>query len=232
MSFEEVLERRRSDIEQLARKVARGYGGGEADVDDMVSAGFEALWKTWQKYDETRGVSFWSYAYMRVIGAMVDVQRQRDHVPRSGRKTIQQGRQIPWAITRQVDDQLAAERAQSSDNQEERLGEAEFISKILVLTNRLPEPLRTILRDHHKRPLGELATKLKVSEARISQRYNEALIAVRKLLSYCDVCKTTLLETAFRCPSCGGVLWPAEPGDFPQIRLRRLRRTKTESPQR
>lgn len=196
----------------------------------MVSAGQEALWQCWRTYDETRGTSFWSYAYHRVKGSMVDTQRARDHAPKSGRKRISQETQVPWALTSQVDDHLALARVRADDNPEDRLLEADFALQLMELINRLPEPLRSVIRDHHRRPLGELATRLGVTQSRISQLYKEAVTTVRKLFAYCDVCKTTFLESASHCPACGGALWPAEPGDFPQISQRRSRRTKTRSP--
>lgn len=52
-------------------------------LDDLIQAGMLGLIEAAQKYDDTKGASFETYAGIRIKGAMVDEMRRGDWVPRS-----------------------------------------------------------------------------------------------------------------------------------------------------
>ena len=52
-------------------------------LDDLIQAGMLGLLEAAQKYDDTKGASFETYAGIRIKGAMVDEMRRGDWVPRS-----------------------------------------------------------------------------------------------------------------------------------------------------
>lgn len=52
-------------------------------VDDLIQAGMIGLLEAAQKYDDTRGASFETYAGIRIRGAIVDEMRRGDWAPRS-----------------------------------------------------------------------------------------------------------------------------------------------------
>jgi RNA polymerase sigma factor for flagellar operon FliA len=54
--------------------------------DDLLSAGIMGLLDAIDKYDETKGTEFKSYAEYRIRGAMIDELRSMDWVPRSVRR--------------------------------------------------------------------------------------------------------------------------------------------------
>jgi RNA polymerase sigma factor for flagellar operon FliA len=56
------------------------------DQKDLLSAGIMGLLDAIEKFDETKGVPFKSYAEFRIRGAMLDELRSMDWVPRSVRK--------------------------------------------------------------------------------------------------------------------------------------------------
>jgi RNA polymerase sigma factor for flagellar operon FliA len=56
------------------------------DVDELVNVGVIGLIDAIDRFDETRGVPFKSYAEIRIQGAMVDSLRSDDWVPRSVRR--------------------------------------------------------------------------------------------------------------------------------------------------
>lgn len=60
----------------------KGITSGYAQIEDMVNHGVMTLIECVEKYDETKGVKFESYAYMRVRGAMIDLVRKQDWIPR------------------------------------------------------------------------------------------------------------------------------------------------------
>jgi len=57
-------------------------------IDDLISAGGEALIKIADRFDETRRVKFSTYAGWRVEGAMLDHMRECDSVGRQTRENI------------------------------------------------------------------------------------------------------------------------------------------------
>ena len=54
-------------------------------LDDLIQAGMIGLLEAMEKYDETRGAKFKTYAEIRVRGAMLDDLRAKDWIPRSVR---------------------------------------------------------------------------------------------------------------------------------------------------
>ena len=52
-------------------------------VDDLIQSGMLGLLEAVQKYDESKGASFETYAGIRIRGAIVDEMRRGDWVPRS-----------------------------------------------------------------------------------------------------------------------------------------------------
>jgi RNA polymerase sigma factor for flagellar operon FliA len=70
----------------LARKAARHARiVGLDDPDDAYSDALLGLWTAARRYDETRGVPFGSFAWPRMVGAVGDGRRERDHVSRAVR---------------------------------------------------------------------------------------------------------------------------------------------------
>lgn len=58
---------------------------GKVQPDDLMNAGIMGLMTALEKFDETRNVSFGTYAGFRIRGALLDELRSRDVVPRSVR---------------------------------------------------------------------------------------------------------------------------------------------------
>ncbi len=58
---------------------------GNVETADLTNAGIMGLMGALEKYDDTRNVSFRTYATFRIRGALLDELRARDIVPRSVR---------------------------------------------------------------------------------------------------------------------------------------------------
>ncbi len=56
------------------------------DVEDLLSCGIEALIRSVDRYDPSKGASLEQYAWTRVHGAVLDELRRQDWVPRSLRR--------------------------------------------------------------------------------------------------------------------------------------------------
>jgi RNA polymerase sigma factor for flagellar operon FliA len=72
-------------VKYVAGRMAVGLAS-TVDYDDLVSYGIFGLLDAIEKYDQSRGVKFESYASTRVRGAMLDGLRAADWVPRSVRR--------------------------------------------------------------------------------------------------------------------------------------------------
>jgi len=56
------------------------------EMDDLVSSGVVGLLDALDKYDDTRGIKFKTYAEFRIRGSMLDYLREMDWFPRSARR--------------------------------------------------------------------------------------------------------------------------------------------------
>ena len=68
----------------IARSLAyqlRGIAPGFAQEEDLINQGVLALMDCLDRYDDTKGARFETYAFLRVRGAMIDYIRSQDWVP-------------------------------------------------------------------------------------------------------------------------------------------------------
>ncbi|GAC1599295.1 MAG: RNA polymerase sigma-28 factor SigD [Polyangiales bacterium] len=68
-------------LDVVARSMARQLGG-RFNLDDLKGFAHEAISEVISRFDETRGVSFRSYARLRLRGAMIDGLRRESGLPR------------------------------------------------------------------------------------------------------------------------------------------------------
>ena len=80
-----LLTENLSLVHHVARQLARGLAG-EADYDELVSAGTLGLISALQSFDASRGLAFSTFAVPRIRGSILDELRRQDHVPRSVRR--------------------------------------------------------------------------------------------------------------------------------------------------
>ena len=69
-------------IAKVAALQLRGSASSQAQVEDMINQGMITLIDCIEKYDPEREVKFESYAFMRVKGAIIDLIRKQDWIPR------------------------------------------------------------------------------------------------------------------------------------------------------
>lgn len=73
-------------IPQTVAVQLRGLANGYAQVDDMVNQGIITLMDCIDRFDETKGIAFEYYAFMRVRGGIIDLIRKQDWIPRRVRE--------------------------------------------------------------------------------------------------------------------------------------------------
>jgi RNA polymerase sigma factor FliA len=71
-------------LHSIANRVRARLGEG-VRIEDLVSAGALGLVEAVERYDDTRGAKFSTFAYPRIWGAMIDDLRTLDWFPRSMR---------------------------------------------------------------------------------------------------------------------------------------------------
>ncbi|MEM9354641.1 MAG: sigma-70 family RNA polymerase sigma factor [Pseudomonadota bacterium] len=78
----QLIELEASKVTRLAKRMTYRSPGG-IDADDLVQAGYIGLVDAANRFDPSRGYTFWSYASRRCLGAMVDSLRSWSFVPRA-----------------------------------------------------------------------------------------------------------------------------------------------------
>ena len=84
----ELREKLINEYIHLVRSAAvqmRGMASGYAQEEDLVNQGVLALMDCLERYDETRGAKFETFAFLRVRGSLIDFIRSQDWVPHRAR---------------------------------------------------------------------------------------------------------------------------------------------------
>ncbi|MGH7736504.1 MAG: FliA/WhiG family RNA polymerase sigma factor [Candidatus Tyrphobacter sp.] len=113
LSREEIVHRYLHLVKYVAGRISVSLPPN-VEIDDLVNDGVLGLLDAIEKYDDTRGVKFETYAITRINGAILDALRSLDWVPRAVR---QRGRELERAHAElesrlgraPTDEELAAE---------------------------------------------------------------------------------------------------------------------------
>lgn len=108
-SSEELLELYGAAIVSLAQHLfAKGSGGIERT--ELVSYGVEGMLQAARRYDPDSGVQFWTFAYTRVHGAMLDAIREAMPLPRRRHRQLESARAACHAAALGTPEHAAASR--------------------------------------------------------------------------------------------------------------------------
>jgi RNA polymerase sigma factor for flagellar operon FliA len=94
------VEQRVNEYAPLVRRMAHYLVAklpASVQIDDIIQAGLIGLMDAAQRFEESQGFKFETFASQRIRGAMLDELRQNDWLPRSVRKSM---RQIEASITK------------------------------------------------------------------------------------------------------------------------------------
>jgi RNA polymerase sigma factor for flagellar operon FliA len=127
-------------VRTIARRLAHRLPPS-VEVDELVSIGTLGLMDAWDRYDATRGVTFKSYAELRIKGQMIDALRRNDWVPRSARKKCENLEQTTIAMAR-------------------RLGRTPSLEEVRIELNMSKRAFEAYCADAQIRPLTSLDTPL------------------------------------------------------------------------
>jgi RNA polymerase sigma factor for flagellar operon FliA len=83
---DEMITRNLPLVSFVVRRMGEQLGASAISSEDAFAHGVEGLIHAVDHYDDGRGVTFGSFAYLRIRGAVLDAVRQRDVLSRSLRR--------------------------------------------------------------------------------------------------------------------------------------------------
>ena len=116
----------------LVRTIAlqvRGVYSSFAQVDDIINEGVLALMSAVDKFDPEKGIKFETYVSKRIRGAIIDLARRQDWVPRSVRRKAREIDQASSELFSELgryptDEEMASRLGVSQDQYQEDLASA------------------------------------------------------------------------------------------------------------
>lgn len=182
------------------------------DPEDLHGAGLVALVESVDRFDPARGVKFTSYAISRLRGAMLELLRKDDWVPRSVRTKQRRGEPVEvihllsledmicYGVERDgMDDLSLAETLPDPAPGPEEVAleriEAEALWQAVSL---LPQATREVVRRYYwgEQTLKRIAGEAGKSESRIHQRHAAGLQWLREEVMQAEIREWTAEEEA------------------------------------
>lgn len=153
----------------LVNQVVFQIGGGfpkHVRSEELVDAAALGLVEAAQRFDESRGVPFRSYAVQRIRGAVMDAVRKSDWAPRSVRSAARRMERAEQALAaklgRAPDPEETADALGISAAEYNRIRDRAFRSVVLALEQSVadsrghPQPISEVLAETGPGPLAQL----------------------------------------------------------------------------
>lgn len=204
---EGLFERYRRFARSLARRHARRSGLRPDMIEDLEQFGYRGLLEAIDRFDPVRGISFLSFASARIAGSIIDGMGQFDErgaqfkfrrrLERERLTSLTEEERKAGSATEELSDLVtelalglmlsAEDRAAPSDligrndNGFDSLAWRETRAVLASRVENLPEPHRTVIRQHYLNDLlfAQIAMMLGVTKGRISQIHRAALEKLR-----------------------------------------------------
>ncbi len=151
-SLESLVNHYASLVKRIAHHLV-GRMPSHISVDDMIQSGMIGLMEAAQKYDQTKGASFETYAGIRIRGAMLDEVRRGDWAPRSvhrnSRRVAEAIRQVENRTGRDAKDVEISQALGISSEEYHKMLQDSMSTKLFSLSDLLSED-DTILAEKEK----------------------------------------------------------------------------------
>lgn len=186
------------------------------EIDDLIQAGMMGLLDAVNKYEDTHGAQFETYAAQRIRGAMLDELRSADWLPRSARKGM---RDVETAIS-QLEQQLGRSPAESEvarhlklsleeyyalledcsghqlvyyeDFHDDESGGEHFLDRFM--TDDAGDPVRGLLEDNFKGALIEAIDALPDREKLLMGLYYEQELNLKEIGAVLNVSESRVCQ--------------------------------------
>lgn len=209
---EHIFDRYRNFARALARRHARRNGAAPDVAQDLEQFAYRGLLEAIDRFDPSLGPPFPAFATARIAGSIVDGLAALDErgAQLKFRRRVERERLASLAGARDAKQTAAAELADlvtelalglMLDAEQQHAGDGfagrhysgfdnlAWRQTKALLTDRveaLPEPERTIVRQHYLNDLlfSQIATMLGLSKGRVSQLHKSALAKLRKSMRF------------------------------------------------
>lgn len=155
------------DLVKIAAGRIAGLLPRRYEAEDCHAAGALALIRAVDEYDPTRGIPFKAYAYPRIYGAIIDMVRSQEWVPRNVRKDAKRLRdaysEVAGRLGYAPDDQQVAEylglNMEEFDALVQRSSPALLLSLESLTANEYDQSRRDTIPDTDHEPIDDVALK-------------------------------------------------------------------------
>ena len=172
-----LVEQHLSLVQALARKVKRTLGAA-IDLEDLVGYGSKGLVEAAERFDPRHGVSFTTFAYYRVRGAMYDGLRTMGWYSRADYARFRAEERANEYLRNQADREGAA-RGEAPTGSAEARGAAETLASVGEILSGIATVHITSLEAASKVADDSLPPPdMAVDAGRLSRRVREAVTAL------------------------------------------------------
>ncbi len=168
LSREEVVHKYLHLVKFVAGRISVSLPPN-VDLNDLINDGVVGLLDAIEKYDDTRGVKFETYAITRINGAILDALRSLDWVPRAVRQRAREleraHHELETSLGRAPADEEIAEHLGIDMKEYAQIVQRVRGTSVLSLEEHLPSdkgheiPLADTLRDESGDVVGEIEQK-------------------------------------------------------------------------
>jgi RNA polymerase sigma factor for flagellar operon FliA len=157
------------------------------EMDDLISIGAEALLRASERFDPDRKVSFGSFAYLRVRGAMVEgIGRVGPHTRGCVRRRANRPEPTPRPMPCSYEDgrHASASRSELTESLHAAIETRRLAGRIGAALDALAPNERALIERHYLRgeSLLEVARDLHISKSWASRLHARALESIRNSL--------------------------------------------------
>ncbi len=175
------------------------------DADDMINEGVLILMDAIDNFDPTKNVKFETYVSFRIRGAIIDIARKQDWVPRSVRKSI---RDIDDAIGKlynelhryPTDEEIANRLGITVEKYLKLLSDGSLcniLSLNTLLTESLQEPMLKPVGNSKLAPAPELSLQNKELKALLAEAINDLKPNEKTVISLYYIEEISIKEIAY-----------------------------------
>jgi RNA polymerase sigma factor FliA len=202
----ELFEQYENYGKAIAHTFAKRLASKRVSTENIVQWGLAGLYEAARRFNPESSVTFETFAYYRIRGAIHDELRKLSLTPRTRRKAAEQRGQDEYLQSEVPDfDPRLSDAEQASrvrdairglgavflasqlatEDGEDPLAQ---VAKTRAAVAKLPERQRVVLQAFYveHRSMSELATTLGVNKATVSREHSRAVSALREALGIAD----------------------------------------------
>jgi len=197
LSDEELVLKYRSLVAKVARNTEKKLKA-PIPIDDLMGYGYHGLLDAKQRYSLENRVNFGTYAYYRILGAVLDGARVEGWVPRRDIKRLQALAAANDVISSQADAEANAPRPRTLEEAADRISElVGEVCMVVQLTDDAAAGLHVEAKQEHGILAEQQSKLLKQAVSELSDTERDVI----KKHYYENVCMADIARTYGRSKS-------------------------------